>query len=150
MKPDGYIYCEVRKGIYGLKQVDHIDFDNLVKLLAPHRYFPVQESPGSWKHQTQPTVFTLCVDDFGRKANSIEDAHHLINDIKKHLKFSINWGGKHYLDLTLDWNYKNITLIYPCLDTSQPHCKNSITNHQHVPKTPHIHGINLFMAHISN
>ena len=42
MEPDGYVYCEVRKGMYGLKQADRLAFDNLVKLLAPHGYFPIQ------------------------------------------------------------------------------------------------------------
>ena len=68
--------------MYGIKQASHTDFDNIVKLLAPHGYFPVQESPILWKHQTRPTLFTLCVDNFGIKANSIGDAHHLINSIK--------------------------------------------------------------------
>ena len=67
VEPDGYVYCKLREGMYGLKQVPLFASDNLVKLLAPHGYFPVQEAPGLWKYQTQPTVFTLCVDDFGIK-----------------------------------------------------------------------------------
>ena len=51
-------------------------------------------------------MFTLCVDGFDIKANSMEDAHHLINAIKKYFKCSINWEGQNYLGLTLDWNYK--------------------------------------------
>ena len=69
-------------GVYELKKVARLAFDNLVKLLATHGYLPVQESPGLWKHQTQPTVLTLCVEDFGIKANSTEDVNHLINAIK--------------------------------------------------------------------
>ena len=38
----GYVYCVVSKGMYGLKQSSHIAFDNLVKLLSPHGYLPVQ------------------------------------------------------------------------------------------------------------
>ena len=68
--------------MYGLKQAVRIALDNLVKLLAPHSYFPVQEYSDLWKHQTQPNVFTLCVNDFETKDNSIEDAHHLVNVIK--------------------------------------------------------------------
>ena len=52
MEPDGYVYCEARKGVYGIKQAARLAFDNLVKLLAPHGYSPVQESPVLWKHQT--------------------------------------------------------------------------------------------------
>ena len=42
VEPDGYVYCEVIKGMYVLKQAYRLDFDNLVKLLSPHGYFPVQ------------------------------------------------------------------------------------------------------------
>ena len=105
VEPDGYVYCEVRKGMYGLKQAACLAFDNLVKLLAPPGYFPSRSSPGLWKHQTRPTVFTLCVEDFGIKSNSTEDVHHLINATKKYFKCSIYWEGHICLSLTLDWNY---------------------------------------------
>ena len=36
--------------MYGLKQDACLDFDDLVKLLAPHGYLPVQEYPSLWKH----------------------------------------------------------------------------------------------------
>ena len=72
--------------MYGLKQAPRLDFDNLVKLLSPHGYFPVQEYTGLWKHQTQTTVFTLCVDNFGIKDNSMEDVHHLINAVREYIK----------------------------------------------------------------
>ena len=42
VEPDGYMYCKVRKCMYGLKQAAHISFGIIVKLLAPHGYFPVQ------------------------------------------------------------------------------------------------------------
>ena len=80
----------------------------------------------------------------------MEDAHHLINDINKYFKCSIDWEGHNYLGLTLDCNYTKSTFISPCLDTSQLHCINSSTNHQHAPKTNHIHGINLFIANTYN
>ena len=35
----------------------------------------------------------------------MEDAHHLIDAIKKYFKCSIDWKGHNYLGLTLDWNY---------------------------------------------
>ena len=49
-------------------------------------------------------VFTLFVEDFGLKVNSLDDAHHLINAILK-IKCSIDWEGQNYLGLSLDWNY---------------------------------------------
>ena len=89
--------------MYGLKQAACLDFENLVKLLATHRYFPIQEYPRFWKHQTHSTVFNICVDSFGIKSNSPDDTHHPINLIVKCFKFSINWEGKNYPGLTLDW-----------------------------------------------
>ena len=81
--PDGYVYCEVSKGMYSLKQSTWLDFDNLVNLFTPHGYFAVHKSPGLWKHQTRPTVFTLSVENFGIKSKSIDGNQHLINTIRK-------------------------------------------------------------------
>ena len=41
-EPDSYVYYEVRKFVYELKKVASLAFDDLVKLLAPHLYFPVR------------------------------------------------------------------------------------------------------------
>ena len=68
--------------MYGLKQASRLAFDNIVKLLAPHVYLTVQESPGLWKNKNHVTMFTLCIDDFGIKSNSLDDEHHLLNVIK--------------------------------------------------------------------
>ena len=105
---DGYVYCEVCKGMYGLKQAVRLAFENLVKLLTPDSYYPVSQSPGLWKHRTRDTVFTHCVDDFGIiKYASQEDADHLISCIRKHFKCSVDWEGKNDWALlsTLNWNY---------------------------------------------
>ena len=94
--------------MYRLKQYSCLAFDDLVKLLSPHRYFPVRKYPVLWKHQTRFMVFTLCVDDFGIKSSSLYYSHHLINTIQKYFKFSIDWEGQNLLALTLDWNYAKI------------------------------------------
>ena len=85
VEPDGTVYCEVRKGMYRLKQAARLlAFDQLIQKIEPHGYYPVRESTGLWKHTTtRPTVFTLCVDDFGIKYCNKDDADHLINTIKK-------------------------------------------------------------------
>ena len=79
---DNHVYCEVRKGMYGLKQAARLAFDRLVRKLAPHGYKPDSYAPGFWTHHTRPTVFTLCVDDFGIKYCSRDDADHLIKAIQ--------------------------------------------------------------------
>jgi hypothetical protein len=107
VESDGYVYCEVKKGMYGLKQAARLAFDNLVKLLAPHGYCPIRASPGLWKHETRPTLFTLCVDDFGIKYTNKEDATHLLQALGQNYKYSVDWEGNNYLGLALNWNYQN-------------------------------------------
>ena len=46
-----------KKRYVSTKQASCLTFDNLVKLLLPHVYLPVQESPGLWNHQNHSTVF---------------------------------------------------------------------------------------------
>ena len=80
----------------------------------------------------------------------MEDTHHLINAIKNYFKCSINWEGQNYLGLTLDWDYAK-----KYVDISMPGYipiafQNSNTNHQHVPKVPQIHGINMFTENTFN
>ena len=76
---DNYIYVEIRKGIYGLKEAGIIAFQRLVKNLAPHGYRPMRYTPGMWRHDSLPTTFTLAVDDFGIKYFNKEHHDHLLN-----------------------------------------------------------------------
>ena len=62
---DGFIYVKIRKGMCGLKQAAHIDFDHLVKLMKPHGYYPLRSNPGIWRHETLPTKLALCVEKLG-------------------------------------------------------------------------------------
>ena len=65
--------------MYGLKQVAHIAFDRLVKLLNPHGYYPLRSNPIIWCHKTLQTIFLLCVDDFNIKfTNTVHTHHHVI------------------------------------------------------------------------
>jgi len=128
---DGFVYCEVRKGMYGLKQAARLAFDRLVIKLAPFGYHPVPHSPGFWVHDTRPTVFTLCVDDFGVKYSTKEDANHFISALTSNYRISINWKGDNYLGLTLKWNYLN---GYVDLSMSN-YIKNALTRLRHKPPT---------------
>ena len=64
---NGYVYVEIRKGMYGLKQAACIAYDRLVQYLRPHGYAPSRTNPGLWKHESKKVYFALCVDDFGVK-----------------------------------------------------------------------------------
>jgi hypothetical protein len=102
---DGYVYLEIRRGMYGLKEAGIIAFNQLVRKLAPSGYEPMPFTPGLWRHRTRRTTFVLCVDDFGVKYFSKPDAMHLIDAIKADYDLTIDWSGALYCGLTLDWHY---------------------------------------------
>ena len=37
---DGFVYVEIQKVMYGLRQAYHIEFECLVTVLKPHGYYP--------------------------------------------------------------------------------------------------------------
>jgi hypothetical protein len=61
---DGWVYIEIRKGMYGLKQAELLAYQLLQTRLAPFGYYPARHTPGLWLHRTRPIYFTLVVDDF--------------------------------------------------------------------------------------
>ena len=102
---DGYIYCRIVKGMYGLKQAARIAYDLLRKRLAQHGYTPCPQSINIWRHKTLPTKFCLCVDDFGIKYFSKTDANHLLNALTQHYSITTDWTGSNFCGLTIKWNY---------------------------------------------
>ena len=47
------------------------------------------------------------MDDFGIKYRSKEDAQHLLSSLQKHYTVTVDWEGKKFCGLTLDWHYKD-------------------------------------------
>ncbi len=70
MTEDKYVYCEIRKGMYGLPQAGIIAQEFLTERFAKHGYHQSKIIPGLWMHETRPTTFTLVVDDFRIKIMS--------------------------------------------------------------------------------
>jgi hypothetical protein len=64
---NGYIYCKIQKGMYGLPQARIIAQQLLKKRLKAHGYCQSTITPGLWKHDTCPISFSLVVNDFGVK-----------------------------------------------------------------------------------
>ena len=79
----GYVYVKINKGMYGLKQAALLAYNKLVNHLAPFGYHPLPFSLGLWTHETRKTTFCLCVDDFGVKYFSLDDAEHLISALQE-------------------------------------------------------------------
>jgi hypothetical protein len=129
----GYVYLEIREGMYGLKEASILAYHQLKEHLAQYGYAPVRFTPGLWKHNTRHTTFTLAVNDFGIKYFCKDDADHLfsaLHDDKYEL--TKDWTGTSYLGLTLKWNYDA-----GCVDISMPtYVSKALARFQHThPKS---------------
>ncbi len=102
---NGYLYVEVKKGMYGLPQAGLLAQQLFEKQLNKHGYFQSSIIPRFWKHDTRPISFTLVVNDFGVKYVGKEYADHLLTVLKQHYEFEDNWTGSKYIGLTIDWDY---------------------------------------------
>jgi len=101
--PDGYVYCEIQKGMYGLPQAGIIAEQLLEEQLKKHAYCQSQTTPGLWKHDTRPISFSLVVDvdDFGVKYDGEENTQHLLDTVRQYYKCSCNWEGERYCGITI-------------------------------------------------
>jgi hypothetical protein len=76
---DGWVYIEILKGMYGLKQVGLLVNQLLQTRFAPLGYYPARHTLGLWLHKTRPISFTLIVDYFAVKYVGKQHAEHLRN-----------------------------------------------------------------------
>jgi hypothetical protein len=102
---DGYVYCKIRKGMYGLPQAGIIAQELLQEHLTKVGYHQSKIIPGLWTHKTRKICFTLVVDDFAIKYTKLEDAQHLIDALKKDYTITIYWDATKYIGLTIEWDY---------------------------------------------
>jgi hypothetical protein len=106
-EPDGYVYCWVEKGTYGLPQAGIIAQELLKEQLGKEGYSQSRLTPGLWKHESQPISFTLVVDNFDIKYENNANAHHLINTVKKNYVCSVDWKAEQYCGVTFKWDYNS-------------------------------------------
>ncbi len=99
--PEGYIYCKIQKGMYGLPQAGIIAQQLLKERLHKHGYRQSQTTPRFWKHDTRPISFSLVVDGFGVKYVGLENAQHLLDTIQQYHKCSCDWEAERYCGLTI-------------------------------------------------
>ena len=90
---DGYIYIEIRKGMYRLSQVGLLAQDLLESCLKHHGYYQSHITPGLWLHKTRIIQFCLVIDDFGVKYTNGQDAKHLQTILTKYYEVSTDWTG---------------------------------------------------------
>ena len=108
----------------------------LKQRLAKHGYYKVAHTPGLWKHISRPISFTLVVDDFGIKYIGKEHADHLLNALKEHYTLDIDWEGKLYCGISLNWDYQKHTvdISMPGYSKKLLHCfQHECSKPQHSP-----------------
>ena len=103
--PDGSVYIEITKGMYGLPQAGLLANEQLEERLNKHGYKQSKLVPGLWRHSTRQIQFTLVVDDFGVKYTHQEDVEHLKAVLEQDYAVTVDWSGKRYIGITLDWDY---------------------------------------------
>ena len=91
---DSYVYVKTKQAMYGLKQAVILAYKHLVTKLKPHGYYPVPNTSNLWAHTTRPTVFVLCVDDFGIKYYNQNNLDHLLKALKQTYKVSVDLEEK--------------------------------------------------------
>ena len=74
---DGWVFVEIRKGMYGLPQAGALANELLTKRLETQGYYQCK-TPGLWRHKWRPIMFTLVVDNFGVQYTGDQHAQHLI------------------------------------------------------------------------
>ena len=96
-----YLYCEIRKGIYGLPQARKLANTLLKQRLATCGYMECMHTPGLWRHILRPIQFTLVVDDFGIKFVRVEHLQHLVESHKEFYEIVLDPTGSKYCGITL-------------------------------------------------
>jgi hypothetical protein len=130
---DDWVYIEIRKGMYGLKQAGLLANQLLQTRLAPFGYYPARHTPGLWLHKTRPISFTLVVDYFAVTYVGKQHAEHLRNALLRTYELTTDWTATVYSGMTLKWDYKHRTC-----DISMPgYVSNVLSKFQHdAPKHP--------------
>jgi hypothetical protein len=124
---DGWIYIEIRKGMYSLKQAGLLANQFLQTRLAAFGYYPARHTPGLWLHKTRSISFTLVVDDFTVRYVGKQHAEHLRNSVLRAYELTTDWTAMVYSGMTLKWYFKNRTC-----DISMPgYVSNVLSKFQH-------------------
>ena len=101
---DGYVYIQIKCGMYGLKQAARLAYDQLCDCQAKEGYTPSLLSLNIWGHKTRATKVCLFVDDFGIKYFNQDDIQHLLSSLKKYYSITCDWAGENYCGFKLTWH----------------------------------------------
>ena len=102
---NGWVYFEISKGMYGLKQAGKLANKLLAKRLFSHEYYQCATTPGLWQHKWRPVIFALIVNYFGVQYTSLQNAKHLQAALTEHYEVTTDWTGSKFSGIDLKWDY---------------------------------------------
>jgi hypothetical protein len=102
---NGWVYFEITKGIYGLKQAGKLANGLLTERLATHGYYQCATTAGLWRHKWRQILFVLIVDDFGIDYIDKVYAEHLLTALRSHYNIKADWSGTKFSGMDLMWDY---------------------------------------------
>jgi hypothetical protein len=101
---DGWVYIEIRKGMYRLKQACLLANKILQKQLDPFVCYPAHHTPGLSLHKKRHISFSLIVDDFALEYMGKQHAYHSKNALLRSYELTTDWEGKIYSGMTFQWD----------------------------------------------
>ena len=116
--------------MYRLKHPAILSYILLQESLSQYGYKHIVGMVGLWEHDTRQTKFCVCVDSFGIKYYSKDDAGHLMTCLGHHYKYTTDWDRKNYCGLTFDWHYDDGYVDISMLK----YVPDSLKRLKHVPK----------------
>ena len=106
---DGWVYFEIRRGVYGLPQFGMLSNKLLEQRLNKAGYYQCPTTPGLWRHKWRPILFCLIVNDFGIEYVGKRHDDHLRDILIEHYELTQNWSGSRFAGINLTWDFTNRT-----------------------------------------
>ena len=100
-----YVYFKINMGMYGIPEAGILSNKLLKKWLSKHGYYKFQFTSGLYCNLWRPIMFRFVVDDFGVKCQGIQHAKHLKEALEKYYEVAVDWEGKLFCGINLNWNY---------------------------------------------
>ncbi len=108
VNPDGWVYIEIRKGMYSLPQAGILVNNLLEQRLSTRGYYQCQHTPGLWPHMWRAITFCLVTDNFGIKLLDMANFNHLKMALEEYYEVAIDWTKLLLCGIKLTWDYKQL------------------------------------------
>ena len=103
---NGWVYCEIRKGMYDLPQAGMLAHRKLSNVLTAANFYPTKHTPGLCLHKILPIQFSLVVDDFGVKYVEKQHVDFLLRTLHNaKYETTEDWKGSLFCGISLKWDY---------------------------------------------